>query len=167
MTRNEQIAVLFLGLMVLGAAAIFLLARRHYRQVMGAPAERAPSRRIWIHGAGCIGFFLLPMPLIALLPPLTLLPAAGFLCMAGARLIAPPPLKPRVPWVLLLCSVVWLMDWGYESEIRKWAETVQGPIRSDLILVAPLLYFVSVVGISTFLGTSATKRDEPLSLFPK
>jgi hypothetical protein len=107
------------------------------------------------------------MPLIVLLPALTFLPAAAFLVMAVARLIAPPSLKPRVPWILLLCSAIWLMDWGYETWIGKWAETVHGPIRSDLVLVTPLLYFISVVGITAFLGTSATKRDEPLSLFPR
>jgi len=167
MTHNEQVAAVFLGLMVVGTAAIFLLARRHHRQRVGAAAERPPMRRIGMHGAGCIGFLLLPMPLIVVLPALTLLPAAGFLVMAVARLIAPPSLKPRVPWILLLCSATWLMDWGYEIQIRKWAETVHAPIRSDLVLIAPLLYFVSIVGISAFLGASPTKRDEPLSLFPK
>ena len=152
-------AVLFVA-MVLIAAAVGGLARGHYRQRPDGPPEGRATRRVWMHGLGCVGFFILPIPLIIALPDLPGLVAAIFLYMTATRVVHPRSRDPRAFWILLLCSAVWLMDWGYEKELEKWGQTVHAPIRSDLVLVAPVLYFVSAVGISIFLQTFPTNTSE-------
>ncbi len=49
--------------------------------------------------------------------------------------------KSLVALFAIASSGLWLCDGVYEYQMHLWAQTVTGPIRIDLLLVAPFLYY--------------------------
>lgn len=149
MSRHEQLAALLLVVMVVCAIAIALWTRRLYKEFAATPRVQWRAGRGWLHPVGCFVFWLVPVPLVALVPPLALLPSLAFLVLAGRTFSRPGPSNRQIAGVLGLCSFVWLAYWEYEAQLLVWEGTVAGaPIRVDFMLTAPLLYFVSVVGFT-------------------
>jgi hypothetical protein len=65
--------------------------------------------------------------------------------------------------IALSAATSWLLYAVYEWRMFLWSKTVSGPIRVDLLLIAPLLYLVTIAGIgATIVGlrrTSATYSE--------
>lgn len=85
------------------------------------------------------------------LPPIALAPAIVFA-------IAYWRARPRAPWLLLCATIVWMLYTIYEVYIFRWSQTVTAPIRVDLMLVAPILYAVTVAGLIAWRRRSRPPR---------
>ena len=82
----------------------------------------------------------LPFLLFVAVPPLALLPAAGFLLpLRGGRV------EHGRAW-LGLAGVAWIAYAVYECAVWVWSQDVVAPIRVDLLLIAPVLYLVTALG---------------------
>lgn len=77
-------------------------------------------------------------------PWLALVPACFFSGISLARWRSVPPRRRRA---LVVASLIWFAYAIYEWRMSLWAETVIVPIRVDLLLVAPALYFATVAGL--------------------
>ena len=80
-------------------------------------------------------------------PWLALLPAGVFI---GTWVWLRSPLRGRyhgVQMLLWLAAAAWLLYAVYEWRMDQWGRTVTAPIRMDMLLVAPVLEFVSLVGL--------------------
>jgi hypothetical protein len=84
--------------------------------------------------------FYAPMRLLLERPYLALVPA--FLFWLGYRRV-----RPRAAGWLLGPAVLWLLYAAYETYMFFWSRTVTAPIRIDLLLLAPVLYLATVVGL--------------------
>ena len=87
---------------------------------------------------------LYPMNLFIEHPYLALLPAFAFGAVY-ASLYRKRGAGPRR--FVLLTAVVWVLYAIYEWRMSIWARTVTAPIRVDLLLIAPVLYFVTLIGL--------------------
>jgi hypothetical protein len=76
-----------------------------------------------------------------------LLPALGFLLVSVKTFRTGAASRP-ISLVLLLAAIVWTAYWGYEMQLNAWMVTVKAPIRSEILVTGPLLYYVSVVGFA-------------------
>jgi hypothetical protein len=75
-------------------------------------------------------------------PALTLVPVtifgAGFLHLRRTRH------RSRGP---LIATVLWVMYAAYEGIMSLWAQHVIAPIRIDLIVLGPVMYIVTAMGL--------------------
>ncbi|HEU4455964.1 MAG TPA: hypothetical protein VFR81_23060 [Longimicrobium sp.] len=77
-------------------------------------------------------------------PVLAFLPAIVFALLALAmRGRARPPFL-----ALAAASVVWTLFGVYETAMHEWEKTVTAPIRVDLLLLAPILWLVTIVALA-------------------
>ena len=53
--------------------------------------------------------------------------------------------KPKALVVVVSSTGMWICYGLYEQAMRLWAQTVDTPIRVDLEIVAPLLYYSSLM----------------------
>jgi len=93
-----------------------------------------------------------PFMLFGLAPGLGLVPALLF---GGCLLRRSGSRRRRIAMWLALVS--WTVYGCYETWVYFWARTVVAPIRVDLLLIAPLLYVVTAVGIWGCLGARSSK----------
>jgi hypothetical protein len=56
--------------------------------------------------------------------------------------------RPYVARALFGAAVMWLLYGFYEMHMQQWSHTVVAPIRVDLLLITPVLYIGTAVGIS-------------------
>ena len=59
---------------------------------------------------------------------------------------------------LLLTTAVWLLYSVYEGVMFFWAQRVVAPIRIDLIVLGPLMYLVTALGLVSWWRT---RSDRP------
>jgi hypothetical protein len=97
---------------------------------------------------GCLFWFLTPLVPFVEHPLLALLPAAAFLVYYFIRRLATetPGERSQVLWSLL-AGIVWFLYTFYEIAMNEWSKTVSGPIRIDLVLVAPFLFLLTAVAV--------------------
>ena len=77
-------------------------------------------------------------------PVLAFLPAAAFALLAW-RMRG----RGRFPFAApAAASALWTLFGVYETAMHEWEKTVTAPIRVDLILLAPVLWIVTTVGIA-------------------
>jgi hypothetical protein len=55
---------------------------------------------------------------------------------------------------------LWIIYGIYEWRMRIWSQTVQNPIRIDLLLIAPLLYIATGVGLVALVIGFARRRQQ-------
>jgi hypothetical protein len=64
--------------------------------------------------------------------------------------------------IALTAAILWLLYAIYEWRMFLWSQTVSAPIRIDLLLIAPVLYLITAVGlVASILGfrrTSSTSN---------
>ena len=145
----NQLAWALLVVMFGGAVCIALWTRPLYKKFAATPRVQWHAGRGCLHPIGCFVFMAIPLPLVAIAPPLALCIGLAFLALAVNEIIGPGRTNLEITGVLCLCSLVWLAYWGYESQLFVWKQTIKGaPIRVDLLIAAPVLYFVSVVGLT-------------------
>ena len=60
----------------------------------------------------------------------------------------------------LIAGIAWLMYAIYETRMYFWAKTVHAPIRVDLLIIAPLLYLLSIVGVVSWIASWKKARRE-------
>lgn len=84
--------------------------------------------------------FYAPMRLLVERPYLALLPAALFAAGYSAA-------RPAAPRFVLIVAGMWALYAVYETYMHHWARTVVAPIRVDLLLLAPLLYLLTLAGV--------------------
>jgi len=59
----------------------------------------------------------------------------------------------------LIAGIAWLIYAIYETRMYFWAKTVHAPIRVDLLIIAPVLYLLSIVGVvSWVIGERRARR---------
>jgi len=76
-------------------------------------------------------------------PVPALLPALAFALLALAMRG-----RARRPSILLaLVSAAWIVFGIYEMGMREWEKTVTAPIRVDLLLLTPVLWMMTMIGI--------------------
>jgi len=88
-------------------------------------------------------------------PVLAFLPALAFALLAwGMRR------RGRFPFVALAAaSALWTLFGVYEMAMHEWEKTVTAPIRVDLLLLAPVLWLVTMIGIGAMvMSISRPKR---------
>ena len=88
----------------------------------------------------------LPFQIFILFPPLAFVVAGVFLALF---LNARKKLK-SVNFLLLITVIVWFVYGLWELYMHYWSKTVVAPIRVDLLLIAPLLYLISVLGLVSY-----------------
>ncbi len=95
-------------------------------------------------GTGLVMDILLgPVVAIHDRPVLAFLPAAVFALLAW-RMRG----RGRLPSLALAAaSVLWMAFGVYETWMHEWEKTVTAPIRVDLLLLAPVLWIVTMIGI--------------------
>ncbi len=87
-------------------------------------------------------------------PVLAFLPAIVFAVLAlWARDRAR---RPSI--ALALVSAVWMVSGIYEMAMREWEKTVVAPIRVDLLLLAPVLWVVTMIGVYAAIKAGARAR---------
>jgi hypothetical protein len=89
------------------------------------------------------------MSLLGLLffAPFALLVARPYLALAPALIfgLGYVRLQPAAPRSLLAATVLWALYAAYETCMFFWAKTVVAPIQVDLLLLARILYLVTVL----------------------
>ena len=76
-------------------------------------------------------------------PVLAFLPAAAFALLSW-RMRG----RGRFPFAALAAaSALWTLFGIYETAMHEWEKTVTAPIRVDLVLLAPVLWIVTMIGI--------------------
>ena len=55
--------------------------------------------------------------------------------------------RPEAPKTLLIAAVTWALYAGYETYMQAWSKTVTAPIRVDLLLLTPVLYFLTLMAL--------------------
>jgi len=94
-----------------------------------------------------------PIGIIVSAPGVALLPAGVFL---GGWWTSP---RNAPSCGTLLAEIAWLMYAIYETRMYFWAKTVHAPIRVDLLIIAPVLYLLSIVGVvSWVIGERRARR---------
>jgi len=94
-----------------------------------------------------------PIGIIVSAPGVALLPAGVFL---GGWWTSARDTASRGA---LIAGVAWLMYLIYETRMYFWAKTVHAPIRVDLLVIAPVLYLLSIVGVvSWIVGWRSARR---------
>ena len=84
--------------------------------------------------------FYAPMRLLLDRPYLALVPALVF--WLGYRAV-----RPDASRLLLGVSGLWVLYAAYETYMFFWSKTVTAPIRLDLLLLGPLLYLATAIGL--------------------
>jgi hypothetical protein len=91
-----------------------------------------------------------PIVLMASLPGTALIPAAifvGFYFKRRTRI-------SKLGRILTICvTFVWTIYGLYETGMYFWMKTVIAPIRVDLLLIAPILYLVTLVATVALIKT--------------
>ena len=59
---------------------------------------------------------------------------------------------------LLLATVVWVLYAVYEGVMFFWAQRVVAPIRIDLIVLGPLMYVVTALGLVSWWRTRSDRQ---------
>ncbi|MHA1599577.1 MAG: hypothetical protein ACTSW2_02035 [Alphaproteobacteria bacterium] len=93
-----------------------------------------------------IEVLILPMLPFLFLPPLALAPA-GLFAWLHARCKAR---SGRRSVMILLAIVTWLLYSAYETFMYYWSQSVVAPIRVDLLLVSPVLYAATLLGLFAY-----------------
>ncbi len=60
---------------------------------------------------------------------------------------------------LLAVVAVWIVYGIYETIMYFWMQTVIAPIRVDLLLIVPVLYLVTLVGLIAAWGVGRTRSE--------
>ena len=83
---------------------------------------------------------LMPMGLLHDYPFVAVIPAIAFafLALAFAR-------GTRAFPILIVAALAWAAYLPYELHMHEWEKTVSGPIRVDLLLIAPVLYVLALL----------------------
>ena len=89
-----------------------------------------------------VEIFVLPVNLVQASPILALVPAAAAFL---AFYLVPQGTKRR-GWILA-AGTLWALFGAYEASLSSWNETAVAPIRVDLLLLTPLLYALTFVGL--------------------
>ena len=84
-------------------------------------------------------FLFLPMIVVHDYPPLALIPAALFAAVAIRR-------RRHGERIALTgaAAAAWAVYTLYELQLGAWEKTVIAPIRLDLLLIAPVLYALTI-----------------------
>ncbi len=86
----------------------------------------------------------LPIVILASLPGTALIPGITFIVLYFVR-------RRKITKISRLIvvgtSIVWLIYGIYETKMYFWMKTVIAPIRVDLLLIIPILYLLTIVGI--------------------
>lgn len=96
-----------------------------------------------------------PMQPVLVFPPLAFLPSIVFVFYFYRHR---PHLNLPTRLALLVPATLWVLYGGYEIRMYYWSQTVSAPIRIDLLLIVPLLYFLLAVGT---VGCMAARRSTP------
>jgi hypothetical protein len=89
-----------------------------------------------------VSAFYWPTVLWVEYPVLTLVPVVLFgLAIRHSRRRG---FRPRG---LLVATALWVLYSGYEAAMFFWARRVVAPIRIDLIVLGPLMYLVTALGL--------------------
>jgi hypothetical protein len=96
-----------------------------------------------------------PMLPVLVFPPLAFIPTIAFLFFFYRYR---PRLNVPTKLALLVPAGLWLLYGVYEIRMFYWSQTVSAPIRIDLLLIVPLLYFLLAVGT---IGCMAARRSTP------
>jgi hypothetical protein len=134
--------------MVVLALIIGLWSWRVHKVFPDTAGTSGKAGQGWRHGLGCIAVWIVVVPAVAFVPMLALLPCAVFVVLAARSFGRSSPARRNIASIILLCALVWLAYFVYETQLLAWMATVRAPIRADFMVTAPLLYYVSVVGLS-------------------
>jgi len=88
----------------------------------------------------------LPMLPFLSFPPLALVPAGLFAWLH----VRCKKRSGRRNLMILLAVIAWLLYSVYEIYMYVWSQGVVAPIRVDLLLLAPMLYVISFLGLIAY-----------------
>lgn len=86
----------------------------------------------------------LPFVLMLAVPGGALIPGLLFLLVAWRKWTRA---SRGIRFLLLAVVAAWMAYGIYETIMYFWMQTVIAPIRVDLLLIAPVLYLVTLVGL--------------------
>ena len=96
-----------------------------------------------------------PFTILIALPGVGLLPGIAF---ALAYVKTRRSLSTIRRATIILITLLWLIYGMYETGMYFWMKTVIAPIRIDLLLIAPFLSLVSLVGIMVLLTRNVGRK---------
>jgi hypothetical protein len=85
----------------------------------------------------------LPFVILASLPGTTFIPGIIFIVLYFVRRRKIARINRQI---VVGTSFVWLIYGIYETRMYYWMKTVIAPIRVDLLLIAPILYLLAIIG---------------------
>ena len=92
-----------------------------------------------------------PIVLMASLPGTAIIPAVIFAVLYIKK-------RNRISKlgqiITIAVTLVWTIYGMYEAGMYFWMKKVIAPIRVDLLLISPILYLVTIVGIITLIKTN-------------
>lgn len=89
-----------------------------------------------------------PMRLVHDNPLLGLAPAlVFFISYIFARVVGFAAASKGARLSVLAAGIIWLLFTSYEWRMSYWERTVIAPIRVDLLLLTPVLYVITVIGL--------------------
>lgn len=113
---------------------------------------------------GCL-YLVAPIGLFLSYPPLAFFPAALFLLYYFMRRSAAAELDVpgQVRWSLF-AGLAWAVYAIYEMAMYQWSKTVMGAIRVDLVLILPVLYFLTAAAFFSGIAfeRAAAKGQDPV-----
>jgi hypothetical protein len=87
-------------------------------------------------------------------PVLAFVPAAAFALLAW-RMRG----RARFAYIALAATaILWTLFGVYETAMHEWEKTVTAPIRVDLLLLAPVLWLVTMTAVGAMLLSIAHPR---------
>ncbi len=102
-----------------------------------------------------IDLLFVPMMPVLIFPALAFIPSIAFFVYFYRYR---PRLNLPTKMALLIPATLWMLYAVYEIRMFYWSQTVSAPIRIDLLLIVPLLYFLLAIGT---IGCMAARRSNP------
>jgi hypothetical protein len=138
---------LFAGTVLAAAVAIWIL-KRLIRQASGGKHSSRRPRFMWVFHVLAFIFIFVPVVMWQLIasPSISGLPALLTMTTAAYGFFHVSTQNRRAAIVLIVVSTaMWIFYGMYEHQMLFWARTVDTPIRVDLLVLAPLLYYSSLL----------------------
>jgi hypothetical protein len=138
---------LFAGTVLAAAVAIWILKRLIRHASAGNHSSRRP-RFMWVLHVLAFIFIFVPVVTWQLIasPSISGLPALLTMITAAYGFFHVSTQNRRTAIVLIVVSTaMWIFYGMYEHQMLLWARTVDTPIRVDLLVLAPLLYYSSLL----------------------
>ncbi len=149
---SEMLPLVALGMLFAGAAIVAVGNLQLWLRSDPSASPVTIVRGVVFLGLGTlVAAFTLGRVLVAE-PRWALFFAAFFVAVAPAALANKSPSARRRALLLAVAGGCWAADAWYELDVGTWAKGVTAPIRIDLLVVLPVLFGISILGLWLLAG---------------